>query len=85
MKRNTWVQKIYINKAGYASNGTYFGIGDPVYSYVFEEGKEFENGFIRAKSREEAEEKVLSILQNIFGKNVPVKFSARKKREENIA
>lgn len=60
-----YLYKIRINNGGYADSGQYFGIGDPVYCMeYFESG---EKKFIRAKTRNEAKEKLSLVYY-------PVKF-----------
>lgn len=54
-----YLRRIRLNQGGYDSNGTYFGIGDPLYWYADEEGEV--DAMIRAVDREDARSQVLAL------------------------
>ncbi len=49
------LQEIPLNSGGYDSGGAYWGTGEPLYCAQDAEGNQF---FTRAKSRDEAKEKI---------------------------
>ena len=51
------LQKIPLDSGGYDKGGAYWGLGEPLYCAQDSEGGRF---FIRAKTRKEAKEKILS-------------------------
>ena len=52
------LQKITLDSGGYDSGGAYWGLGEPLYCAQDSEGSRL---FVRANSREQAKEKVLSL------------------------
>jgi hypothetical protein len=53
------LRKIRLCNGGYDRNGTYFGIGDPLYWYASDDGEI--DGMLRAKSRKDARSQVLAM------------------------
>lgn len=53
-----YLRKVRLNQGGYDANGTYFGIGAPLYWYSDEEGEI--DSMIRAANREHARDQVLA-------------------------
>jgi len=56
------LRRIRLNSGGYDPNGTYFGIGAPLYWYANDEGTV--DAMLRATSRDEAKRKVLEKYPN---------------------
>lgn len=50
------LKRTYLNSGGYDRNGTYFGIGAPLYWYANEDGSI--DGMLRANSRAAAKEEI---------------------------
>ncbi len=57
-------QRIRLNKGGYDSGGTYYGVGQPVYRYESECGTE--TGTLRADGRDHAKLKIRSRIPNVI-------------------
>lgn len=54
------LRRIHLDSDGCDSNGTYFGIGAPLYWYAYSGEDSVEiDGMVRAASREEAKQKIL--------------------------
>ena len=53
------LRRSYLDNGGYDSNGTYFGIGSPLYWYASDDGEI--DGMTRGSSRAEARAYVLSL------------------------
>lgn len=56
-----YLARVYLNKGGYDSSGTYWGVGEPLWFYEAEDLKLMRQGaidHIRAVDREAAKEKI---------------------------
>jgi hypothetical protein len=61
---NCELRRVYLNNGGYESNGTYWGHGQPLYRYHFDNGVDCDTGTLRASTREQAKEKVRKFCLN---------------------
>ncbi len=62
-----YLRKVRLCQGGYDVNGTYFGIGAPLYWYANDDDSEIEDaidGMLRAGTRWEARRKVLAMYPN---------------------
>ena len=59
MKANTRLYKVRLNSQGYTSEGYYFGVGQQLWRWEFEDGVEFESGYVRAPNRKVAKIRVI--------------------------
>lgn len=59
-----YLQRVLIDRGGYDPGGAYWGIGEPLYVAFGDGEEEQQEFFTRAKSREEAEEKVRKYFKN---------------------
>jgi hypothetical protein len=66
---NTQLQRVRLNSGGYDSSGSYWGHGQPLFYFMFDDGGKIESGTLRASDRNAAKEKVrtfnLSHIPNI--------------------
>lgn len=58
------LRRVYLNSGGYDPNGTYFGIGAPLYWYAGETEEGEIDAMLRAPSRDAAKEQIRRIYPN---------------------
>lgn len=59
------LRREYLDSGGYTKRGRYFGVGAPLYYWAFwnEQTNDEDNGYIRAYSRADAKEQIMSDLK----------------------
>lgn len=59
------LRREYLDSGGYTKRGRYFGVGAPLYYWSFwnKDTNDEDNGYIRAHSRTDAKEQILSDLK----------------------
>lgn len=57
-----YLRRIRLDRGGYDPNGTYFGLGQPLFWYASEDGSI--DAVLRARDRNEAIDKILRIYPN---------------------
>ena len=56
LNEQVWLTRVRLNRQGYTSNGSYWGVGAPLFAYESEDGSAY--GYLRAADRADAKRKL---------------------------